>query len=229
MTQAVVLELPTSMASSLAITLDVLATANRLRRRLGLEAAFEVIPARVTAHGAWEGRLSRGDLLIVPGFGCTSTAELDRELPLEAACRARALMEKAASAGAVVAASCASSFLLAETGLLAGRRATTTWWLAPLFARRYPDVDLQSDRIVVVDGDFVTGGAAMAQIDVMLTMVARTAGPQIARECARYLVLDERRSQVPYMTISALVASDETLAAAERWVHLHVPRYSPFP
>lgn len=224
MLRAIVLELPTVMASGLAITRDVLATANRIRERQGGGPAFEVVSAPCTAASAWLGPIRRGDVLIAPGLGCTSEEELHRDLDAPASARARELMLRAADSGAVVAATCASTFLLAGTGLLAGRRATTTWWYARLFARTFPDVQLQSDQVVVMDGDLVTGGAALAQIDVMLRLVGRLAGPELAQSCASYLLLDERRSQVPYMALSALVAGDAKLAHAEQWVRRHVAR-----
>ena len=219
MTRAIVLHLPTVMASSVAITHDVLATANRINQHFGRRPDFEVVTADFTGDRTWSGEFRKGDVLITPGLGSSSEAELERDLSASASARARQCMTRAADEGAVVAASCASAFLLAQTGLLDSRKATTTWWFARLFKRRFPKVELQADRIVVVDGDFVTGGAAMCQVDVMLRLVARFAGPELAQHCARYLVLDERRSQVPYMAISALVEADETLAAAERWVH----------
>lgn len=104
--------------------------------------------------------------------------------------------------GAMLAAPCASTFLLADTGLLDGRRATTTWWLAPLFRRRYPKVELVTDQIVVADWPIATGGAAMAQMDLMLAIVGRFAGPSLAKRCANYLLLDERHSQAPFMAIA---------------------------
>lgn len=225
MPRAIVVHLPTVMASGLAITHDVLATANRIQQRLGRRPAFDVVSAPCTAASAWKGRIQRGDVLLTPGLGCTSEGELHRDLAAPASARARDLMLRAADRGAVVAATCASSFLLAQTGLLDGRRATTTWWFAPLFARMFPDVALDAGEIVVMDGRLVTGGAAMAQIDVMLTVVGRLAGPELAQACARYLVLDRRRSQAPYMTVSALAAGDETLAKAERWVRRNLARH----
>jgi transcriptional regulator GlxA family with amidase domain len=91
----------------------------------------------------------------------------------------------AGAAGAALAAGCASTFLIAETGLLNNRRATTTWWLGPLFRERYPTVELLTDRIVVPDWPIATGGAAMAQMDLMLAVVGRFAGPSLAKACAK--------------------------------------------
>jgi len=107
------------------------------------------------------------------------------------------MLVAAFESGAALAASCASTFLLAEARLLDGRRATTTWWLAPQFRDRYPDVELMTDRMVVADWPIATGGAAMAQMELMLAVVDRFAGPGLARACANHLLLDERRSQAP--------------------------------
>src|SRR4030095_5774739 len=115
-------------------------------------------------------------------------------------------------------ASCASTFLLAETGLLDGRRATTTWWFAPLFRQRYPTVELLAEQMVVSDWPMATAGAAMAQMDLMLAVVGRFAGPSLARACANYLLLDGRRSQAPFMEIHYLASQDPELAQDGKWV-----------
>ena len=134
------------------------------------------------------------------------------------------MLVEAFEAGATLAASCASTFLLAETGLLNGRRATTTWWLDPLFRERYPKVELVTDRVVVTDWPIVTGGAAMAQMDLMLAIVGKFAGPKLASACANYLLLDERRSQVPFMAINYLASQDPRIAKAEKWVRNNIAR-----
>ena len=77
--------------------------------------------------------------------------------------------------GARIGAACIGSFLLAESGLLDGHDATTTWWLGPLFRRRYPNVALDENRILVPAGDFVTAGAAMGHLELALWLVRRSA------------------------------------------------------
>jgi len=141
--------------------------------------------------------LRGADLIIVPGLGTASVDELDATLKSPACRRLGDMLVEAFESGAMLAAPCASTFLLADTGLLNGRRATTTWWLAPLFRRRYPEVELVTDRIVVADWPIATGGAAMAQMDLMLAIVSRLAGPGLAKACANYLLLDERRRRCP--------------------------------
>lgn len=223
MTRVVVLEVAGCMDSSAAITYDVLATANRISTSASRAAPFAT--STIRCGTATRGRsLRRADLVIVPGLGTAEARELDGKLRSAAGRRARSLLAEAAGAGASVAASCASTFLLAEAGLLDGRRATTTWWLAPLFRRRYPKVELVSDRIVVTDWPVATAGAAMAQMDLMLAVVGRFAGAGLARACANYLVLDERRSQVPFMAIGYLAGQDSKVARAESWIRKNIGR-----
>jgi transcriptional regulator GlxA family with amidase domain len=77
---------------------------------------------------------------------------------------------------------------------------------------------LVTDRMVVADWPIATGGAAMAQMDLMLAVVGKFAGPGLAKACANYLLLDERRSQAPFMAITYLAGQDPKIAKAEKWV-----------
>lgn len=205
------------MATSLAVTTDVLTIANRVSEQLGGPAVFSV--ERLDASVARSaGSL---DCLIVPGLGVVSWSEMEAQLASEGGRRAIDLIR---TAEGVVASSCASTFLVAESGRLDGRRGTTSWFLAPAFAQRYPAVRLEVDAVVVEDGPVITGGAAMAQMDVMLRVVTRFAGADIARTCARYLLADERPSQAPYVMMGSLTASDTNLVKAEQWVRENLAR-----
>ena len=223
MTKVAVVEIQGCMASSAAITHDVMATANQISK-----AAKRALPFRVTTLRCGprpsSGKLRGADLVIVPGLGTASLEELDAKLKSPACRRVRDMLVDAFNAGAMLAAPCASTFLLAEAGLLDGRRATTTWWFAPQFRQRYPKVELMTDRMVVADWPIATGGAAMAQMDLMLAVVSRFAGPSLARTCANYLLLDERRSQAPFMAITYLASQDPKIARAEKWVRDHIAR-----
>jgi transcriptional regulator GlxA family with amidase domain len=222
MAKVTVIEIEGCMASSAAITHDVMATANQIS---GPKRAspFDVTTVRC---GARRNRVKvRGaDLVIVPGLGTASVEELDEKLKSPACRFAGKMICEAFDSGAAIAASCASTFLLAEAGLLDGRRATTTWWLAPLFRHRYRQVELVTDRIVVADWPIATAGAAMAQMDLMLAVVGRFAGPSLARICANYLLLDERRSQAAFMAIGFLASHDPKIAKAEKWVRDNIAR-----
>lgn len=102
--------------------------------------------------------------------------------------------------GVVIAGTCSGSFLLAESGLLDGHRATCSWWLANAFRQRYPDVVLEADAMVVEDNGVMTAGGASALQPFMLKLIARVGGDDLAQQTARLLLIDpERQSQAPYV------------------------------
>jgi transcriptional regulator GlxA family with amidase domain len=85
-------------------------------------------------------------------------------------------------------------------------------------------VRLERDAMVVEDRNRVTAGAALAQLDLMLHLIARAASPALASLVARYLVVDERPSQARYIVPSHLARSSNEVTAAERWVREHLSR-----
>lgn len=222
MIKVAVIEIEGCLASSAAITHDVMATANRISGAKRV-VPFEVATIRCGARRS-NGDIRGADLVIVPGLGTTTAVELERRLLSPACRRAEDMVAAAFAGGAMLGASCASTFLLAETGALDGRRATTTWWYAPMFRQRYPKVALEAEQIVVADWPVATGGAAMAQMDLMLAVVERFAGPSLAKACARYLLLDARRSQAPFMAVTFLAGQDPKIAKAEKWVRANISR-----
>jgi transcriptional regulator GlxA family with amidase domain len=92
--------------------------------------------------------------------------------------------------GVVIAAVCGGVFLLAETGLLTGRQATTHWALSDEFNARFPDVLMESDHMVIDYGDVVTAGGVLAWADLGLRLTERFLGPTIMLETARYMLMD---------------------------------------
>lgn len=92
-----------------------------------------------------------------------------------------------------LAALCTSAFLVAQAGLLSGRRATTHWAFCEELSRRFPDVMVDPDPIFVRDGNIYTSAGAMAGLDLVLALVEEDFGPKVARAVARYLVLFLRR------------------------------------
>jgi transcriptional regulator GlxA family with amidase domain len=222
MTKVAVLEIEGCMASSAAITYDVMATANRIGATKRVP-TFKVTTVRCGSRRS-SADLRGIELVIVPGLGTATAEALDAKLKGPACRHAADMLRRAHGRGAMLAASCASTFLLAETGLLDGRRATTTWWFAPLFRQRYPAVELLTEQMVVADWPIATGAAAMAQMDLMLAVVGRFAGPSLAKACANYLLLDGRRSQAPFMAINYLASQDPRMAKAEKWVRDNIAR-----
>src|SRR5882724_2567925 len=93
-----------------------------------------------------------------------------------------------------VASTCTGAFVLAEAGLLDGRRATTHWHRARELQARFPKVKVEEDRIFIIDGPVWTSAGMTAGIDLALAMVEKDLGADLARAVARKLVVYHRRS-----------------------------------
>jgi transcriptional regulator GlxA family with amidase domain len=92
--------------------------------------------------------------------------------------------------GVVLAAVCGGVFILARTGLLAGRQATTHWAYSDRFAARFPDILMESDHMVIDYGDVVTAGGALAWADLGLRLTERFLGSAIMLDTARFMNVD---------------------------------------
>lgn len=93
-----------------------------------------------------------------------------------------------------LAAPCTGAFILAEAGLLDGRRATTHWFFARQLRERFPAIKVEEDRIFIVDGAVWTSAGMTAGIDLALAMVEKDHGKEVARSVARKLVVYHRRA-----------------------------------
>lgn len=207
MTRVEILVLEGVSPAGLSLTLELLETANWLQRRDGRREAFDIRLSGPADQGP------APDLLVAPGLRASD--EAGDLADLEAAAGPR--LAAAARAGAQVASSGSGVFLLAAAGLLDGRRATTSAWLAAPFRRRFPEVDLRLGSNVVVDGPVATAAAPLAQLDLMLALVARHAGADLARRCADRLLSAGPPSRAAYMAADFLAIADERIADAERW------------
>ncbi|MFW1677370.1 GlxA family transcriptional regulator [Pontibacter sp. JAM-7] len=92
--------------------------------------------------------------------------------------------------GAIICSVCAGAFVLAETGLLNGRRVTTHWALADEFASRFPRIGLDINKLLINDADIITAGGLMSWIDLGLELVAQFTNSQIMRQLGRFLIVD---------------------------------------
>ncbi|GAA2830017.1 GlxA family transcriptional regulator [Kitasatospora paracochleata] len=162
------------------------------------------------------------DVLIVPGFELSPALDLDVTLgrlqPELAWIRAQA------ADGTPVVSICVGAFLLAEAGLLAGRGATTSWLFADRFARRYPEVQLRPESLVVTDRGVTTTAAFSAMYDFALRFVREYDGPAVARGTARIALLDDARSsQSPYVDAALLpTAGREFSRGVKRCLDRHL-------
>jgi transcriptional regulator GlxA family with amidase domain len=222
--------------SGVSVALDVLRAANALRRREGRRDAFDVkvlskggravttaAGLRLGVHGAWT-RARRCDVLLVPGCWVETPGEVAALLARKDVEACTALLQAGAKRGAVVGASCTGAFVLAAAGLLDGRRATTTWWLGSELRKRFPRVEVDDAQSLVSEGQVLSAGTVFAMADLALALVARWAGPTIARRVTKVLLLDTHTSQGPYMVLTQVANDEPAVRAAEAWVRRNLSR-----
>ncbi|MDG2526691.1 helix-turn-helix domain-containing protein [Stenotrophomonas sp. HITSZ_GD] len=202
---------------------DVLLVANRIQayRAPDAPAPFDV---SIVGTRAGTVRLAGGvglsveavgayDLLVVPAFDFGADMP-----PLEDTFgRLRAEQALIADAGRhrTLASVCTGSLLLAEAGVLDGRRATTSWAFAEQMAARYPQVEVVRDALLVRDGGIVTSGAFSAYGDLALQLIRDRAGPSLARAVGRFSLIDGGRdSQAPYLDRRLATRRQESFSRA---------------
>lgn len=122
--------------------------------------------------------------------------------------------------GALLGSVCAGAFLLAETGLLSARTATTHWKHAELFQSRFPSVQLDTDRLVIDDGDIITAGGVMAWTDLGLRLVDRFLGPTVMIETAQMLLIDPPGREQRYYSVFSprLTHGDTAILKVQHWL-----------
>lgn len=205
-----------ALGSSLTAPLDAFRVANTLYRRIHPGAPEPFLLDLVHAGSARSIQVSGGltigglrplaadtRILLIPGLSYENPGELVDHL--EFLGLERNLLARLATAGVVIAGSCSGTFLMAASGILDGRRATTSWWLAPSFTKRFPAVQLDAAALYVESEHIITAGAVTAMFTVVLRLIEQRMGPELAQNTARILLVDyERQSQAPYITEALL-------------------------
>jgi transcriptional regulator GlxA family with amidase domain len=219
------------MASAVTGPLDLFAVTNTLTKLINavpVPVRFDAVIVsaggrEVTAHSGirFAGARPRGrlDVLIVPGIWherardlVDETARLQREM---------ALIRSLYGRGTLIAAACVGTVLVAETGLLDGRTATTSWWLGEFFRRRYPAVRLALNELITQDNGIWCSGATTSFGNLCLQIVERFTNPDVG-----FMLTDPNRlSQAPYAIESLRpVANDSAIAKVQEWIHRNLGR-----
>jgi transcriptional regulator GlxA family with amidase domain len=146
---------------------------------------------------------------------------------VDAAARSKCTLQfvrAVAGRGVRVASVCSGTFILAEAGLLDGRRATTHWQRTRQFLSTYPKVRLEPDQIFVRDGNIWSSAGITAGIDLALALVAEDFSEEIAQKTARQLVLYHRRSggQSQFSSLLELTAPTGRFGALLTWAREHL-------
>ena len=227
MTRIALIVEPTATPSSVMLTLDMVTIASRYPEaadcrldllsihggRIALSSSVSVetsvLPDTLASYAA----------VILPGFFALDIehlAMLLRTVWPPVIERLRAL-----PAETLVSASCYGTFVLAESGLLDGMEATTTWWKEAEFRTRYPAIRLDADRALVDGGRCLTAGAMTAHTDLTLHVLRRLYGAELAHKVAGIMLVDgARTSQRPFMALPRSFA-DSLVQQAADWLAAH--------
>lgn len=161
-------------------------------------------------------RLADADIVIVPSW--RAPAERPPLSVIEA-------LRSVHARGATLVGLCLGAYVLAETGLLDGRRATTHWAYAGDFARRYPAVRLESEVLYVEDGGVVTSAGTAAGLDCCLHLLRQRFGAECANSVARRLVVPPHRQGGQAQFIERPVAAtnrDSRLGSLLDWLRANL-------
>ena len=213
--------------SGLALIQDVFVAANLLAERVDPHIAEFAVSLRATgeqvrtAYGlrvATEPiaglRTEPPDVLITPSLGLITVEEILQAVSSE---QVAALLGILREHPGPLAGACSGTFFLAEAGVLDGRDATTSWWLGPSFRDRYPAVRLDESEALVVSDHVTTAGAALAHLDLSLSIV-RGVSPVLADLVADYLAVGDRPRQGDVIRTGFLATRDPVLSAFDRAV-----------
>jgi transcriptional regulator GlxA family with amidase domain len=154
-------------------------------------------------------------LIVAGGEGVDAAAKCEHTL---------AFVRGIAKRGVRIASVCSGAYILAEAGLLDGRRATTHWSRTRQFLSAFPKVKWEPDRIFVRDGDIWSSAGITAGIDLSLAMVAEDFGDDVVQKTARQLVLYSRRSggQSQFSSLLELKAPAGRFGPLLNWAREHL-------
>jgi AraC family transcriptional regulator, transcriptional activator FtrA len=162
------------------------------------------------------GVLRTAGTIVIPGW------QVDQAPPEPLLRRLRS----AHAAGARLVSICSGVFVLAATGLLDGKRATTHWRYAEKLATRYPRICVDADRLYVDEGSILTSAGSAAGIDLCLHVVRRDYGAEIANSVARRLVMTPHRDggQAQFVAEPVRHRREEGLAPVLAWAQANLSR-----
>jgi len=160
------------------------------------------------------GDIRKTDLVFIPDAGFEPGLMIEKH---------RALipwLRKLHDRGTMIAAVCSGVGILAATGLLDGRSATTHWAMTEPFRQRFPQVDWRTDVFITEDRGIFTGGGIYSSIDLSLYLVEKLCGHTVAVECAKALLIDMPRTWQTEYAVLPLTTShnDDSVRKAEQWL-----------
>ncbi len=167
--------------------------------------------------------IRRTDLIFIPTTGLSIDDVVERNAPVVP------WLKRWHKRGAAIASVCSGVGLVAATGMLDGKRATTHWGLAERFRQKYPMVKWMPELMVTEDHGFYCGGGVHAALDLSLYLVEKLCGHSVALETAKALLIETPRAWQAGFAVVPLKTehSDQTISTAQDWLHENFHR--PFP
>lgn len=161
--------------------------------------------------------IERTDIVIVPTMAVEGSWETGRHPEVVS------WMRQMHESGAMLCSACTGLAVLAETGLLDGRQATTHWAFAPIFQRCFPDVALRLDDVLVTAGEqeeFVMSGGAASWQDLVLYLIGRFVSPTASQAIAKFELLERHaEGQAPYLPfLPRTQHGDSLMLELQQWL-----------
>jgi transcriptional regulator GlxA family with amidase domain len=185
---------------------------------ISLQSGMEIMTSRLPVHSR-----SDASTWIVPGLALNTEQDVRHGIERPDCQRLARAISAHVHRGGQVAACCSAVFLLQLAGVLNGRRATTSWWLASLLQRLSPGCRVEADRMVCSDGPIVTGGAAFAQTDLTLHLLRQRCGTKLTETLSRFLLVDARDAQARYVIPEVLASGDELVSRIVQRIESSLP------
>ncbi len=163
------------------------------------------------------------DLIFIPTTGLSLDDVVERNAPVVP------WLRRWQKRGAAIASVCSGVGLVAATGMLDGKRATTHWGLADIFRQKYPQVKWMPELMVTEDRGFYCGGGVNAALDLSLYLVEKFCGHEVAMQSAKAMLIETPRAWQAGFGIVPLKTehSDDAIATAQEWLHENFHRTFP--
>jgi len=232
--QIYILALPGCVGSAVLGLSETFRLANRISQELG-EAGprFDPIIVGLSAEpvASDEGmalavarrlpKAEKGDLVIVPGC---MTNGLDLGTAVKTKVAETDMLRRWASSGGVIAAQCSAVFLLAEAGLLKGRKATATWWAQKQLKESYPDIHLSEEETLTDDNGIICAAGPYSHFDLGLHLIEKLKSRSLASLVAKFAMMERAPpSQSAFRTMELMKTKPPLEKRIERIVLRRLP------
>lgn len=206
-----IIDYPGSLKSAVYGLSEMFALANRLCAEQSQAIKFETEIIELTSAGDIESNNKRYSAILLP-------PSIDNIFYLDPSPEIQDWLIKKHKQGSMLCSACAGAFILAATGLLDKREATTHWGLVSEFKQLHPAVRLNASKIMVNDQDVITAGGMLSWLDLGLELVAQFTSPVIMRQLGKILVVDTgEREQRYYQQFSPrLTHGDELILTVQQ-------------